>query len=626
MESGGIQLLYETGRGVFLIGYESIEVPPPKPASLKLQATPLRYESRELSQAAYRNSEVHEEPKTTNNITDRGAIKIAEPEHVYSYTTGSKVRCAEPMSKERRKPTERRVLDISETPMRQSQSTRHPLSKFEDKTRADNEEGTENMANLYGIREQNEIRLVMVGKTGSGKSATGNTIMTKVNHFVSKLSGGSVTNECKRGECSQAGRKIVVIDTPGLFDTKTPRDQISKEIINCVHMSSPGPHVFLLVVQIDRFTEEEIETFNRLFDLFGEEMGRFAIITFTKLDDIEKGNTTVESYIDEGPDTMKEFLKRCHGRYIAFDNNASAKNKTAKIQREKEKAYQEIKRMKEEMETIDKEHNAELYRTKKKKKEEKEKQANAIEEKERYQMKVLQSIQEQQIEMNRKYHETEQQKELQLSKAAEQHSKIMEAEIKRIVDGNNQKYNEMRITMDAKDRANEKLQDQMAQQNASMQQFMRESDQRNKELLKQQAENIRQMADEKRKAEETLKTHLEEQKKSMDDKTKTVLQDQMEKDRRQREEFQAATLKANDINQARMERQNALMQNKMREKEQDFLKQQENQKIAIEAKTQAVLQKQKERDEKQSKEFAELKRQNEDMREKLDKDDRCLIS
>lgn len=550
----------------------------------------------------------------------------------------------------------------------------------------------------------------MVGKTGSGKSATGNTIMTKANHFLSKLSGGSVTNECKRGECNQAGRTIVVIDTPGLFDTQAPREQISKEIVNCVNMSTPGPHVFLLVVQIARFTDEEIETFNRLFDLFGAEMGRFAIITFTKLDDIERDNTTIEAYINEAPGKMKEFLKRCHGRYIAFDNNASEKKKTAKvksliqlvdsivnknggkwytnkmyreaeaalqrkikvveeekalekkkeieriqstfvnqidsikqdnkklakqisskeiqqrqIQKEKEKALQEIQRMKEEMKKIDKKRNEDLYRIKKQETEEKEKQANALEEKERQQMQFLQGIQEQQIEMNRKYQEMEQQKELQLSKAAEQHSKIMEAEIQRIVDGNNQKYNELMKALESKDRANEKLQDQMAQQNASMQEIMRERNETNNALLKQQEENIKRMAVEKKKAEHTLRKQLEEQRNAMDDKTKEILQNQMDRDKKQREEFEAATLRANEIIQARMEKQNALMQNLMREKEQDFLEQQENQKKSMDAKTQAMLQKQKERDEIQMKEFQELKLQNERMQEQLAKGG-CSIS
>jgi len=164
-----------------------------------------------------------------------------------------------------------------------------------------------------------DITLVLVGKLGYGKSATGNSILGQ-KAFVSEYSHASVTNTCQMGSTTlKDGRTINVIDTPGLFDMTISSDDAGKEIVKCMNMAKDGIHAVLMVFSAtSRFSREDASTVETIKVFFGEKIVDHMILVFTYGDLV--GESKLRNMLNNAPEYLQNIVELCQNRVVVFDN------------------------------------------------------------------------------------------------------------------------------------------------------------------------------------------------------------------------------------------------------------------------------------------------------------------
>lgn len=196
------------------------------------------------------------------------------------------------------------------------------------KKRIANRTRRSNPDEMDALSNEEEIRLVLLGGIGTGKSATANTILGS-NFFRVSTSGSSLSKTCSLKSSNRFGCKLVIVDTPGIFNPSTTNELIQEEICKCIPLTSPGPHVFIVVLDKASFQQSFQQTLEHFVKYFGEEMYKYAIILFTNGD--YESEKPINNFIEKCPQEFIKHVEKCGRRVIEFDNRLRRDEKDVKV-------------------------------------------------------------------------------------------------------------------------------------------------------------------------------------------------------------------------------------------------------------------------------------------------------
>ncbi|XP_034006001.1 GTPase IMAP family member 7-like isoform X1 [Trematomus bernacchii] len=163
----------------------------------------------------------------------------------------------------------------------------------------------------------NTTRIVLLGKTGVRKSSLANIILGEAKFKIDHCNDSKMKSSSAETK-SIDERSITLIDPPGFFDAGRSEEEMKPEMVRCLTECAPGPHAILILLKVEKFTEQERAVITQMFEYFSGDAFKHTVIVFTHGDQLPEGKK-IEEYVEQS-EGLSDLVHKCGGRCHVFDS------------------------------------------------------------------------------------------------------------------------------------------------------------------------------------------------------------------------------------------------------------------------------------------------------------------
>ncbi|XP_067227316.1 E3 ubiquitin-protein ligase TRIM39-like isoform X3 [Chanodichthys erythropterus] len=152
-----------------------------------------------------------------------------------------------------------------------------------------------------------DLRIVLLGKNITENNRVGNFILGRAAFESEAPADVELNIEKHRGKLKD--RDVTVINTPHLLRPNLSITQITQGVKECVNLSAPGPHVIILVLQQNDFSDNNRHRVKYVLNEFSKEA---PIHTLVMTDERQINSSCIH-----------QLIKDCGGEHLQFDERKS---------------------------------------------------------------------------------------------------------------------------------------------------------------------------------------------------------------------------------------------------------------------------------------------------------------